>query len=249
MSSTNKSAIETVFVSRVLSRRSRPDRVERELSGLNGRSKAIVLRRATETDVTKMLSRETLVSVLRSFAGDGDIDMANAVFVALAKRIAISVANKLRLWNSIAKAQIEDVQQSVMLKFYEYFFSLEQSEELWECNFKTCFDLRLSSAVVHLLRGQIHTVSSSQTIDNDDEGVAFDIADPAAEAGYESVHVEQALMQLTSKDHRLGQSFYLKFFAELSEKEIADIMEVSERTVRNWITLARKDLIIYFAEQ
>jgi RNA polymerase sigma factor (sigma-70 family) len=197
----------------------------------------------------KRLSVEAMVGITRKFVLMKERDAANTVFLKLAERTAGAITNKLRLWRSIPSHQMEDVRQSIILALYEYIFSLDSGEELWECNFKTCFDFRILNVLGKLTRTSVPTVSSSQTLDSELTDELFEVADPHAETEFQSIEVDEALRHLDRIDSRLGKSFYLKYFAELGDKQIAEYMEVSERTVRNWIGASKKELRKFYAEQ
>jgi RNA polymerase sigma factor (sigma-70 family) len=230
-----------------LSQRTRSPIVSNELQTLNGMTTALLLRRVVEKQKDRQLSREALVAVLRFFEKNGDRQSADAVFIELIERVASAVTNKLLNWNSIAGSEMEDTRQAVMLGLHEYMYSLDSGEELWECNFKTCFDTRLLNIFGRLTRGRVSTV----TLNDDNGGTAdesIQYPDPAAESEFTEVEVDDALMHLNRIDLRLGKVFYLKYFADLTEKEIASAMDVNERTVRNWISSAKKALREYYAE-
>jgi DNA-directed RNA polymerase specialized sigma24 family protein len=248
MSSINIASPSLVFVPRQLSRRVRPDEVAQELAELTGHGKSFVLHRTMEEEKSAKLSLEALIAVLRSFATAGDLESAQAVFKTLVTRTSAVIANKLRIWTSIPSHQLEDVRQSLLVGLYEFVFSLDAGEELWECNFKTCFDCRFLTIIGKLTRGSVATVTMSQVLDEDDTRDLLEVEDTSAQIGFESIHVEEALKHLDCVDSRLGKSFYLKVFADLPEKEIAELMEVSERTVRNWIAASKKELREYFTE-
>jgi RNA polymerase sigma factor (sigma-70 family) len=233
---------------RTLERRVRPDAIKAQLMQLEGQSPSAVFRRIADRQKESRLSNEAIVSVLRGYLRADDLVSANRVFLILIDRLSGAIANQLVRWRSLSFESTEDTRQSVVLGLFEYLYSLEPSEELWECNFKTCFDMRLLNIFGKLVRKQQQTVST--TVEDDGEHLVegFDSADPAAEIDFQNIEVKEALTYLDGIDSRLGKAFYLKFFAELPEKDISDMMEVSERTVRNWIVRSRNELRRYFAE-
>ncbi len=61
------------------------------------------------------------------------------------------------------------------------------------------------------------------------------IADPAVANDAEVLGVDEALAKLVALDERLGQIVELKYFGDMSNEEIADVMDISLRTVqRGW---------------
>lgn len=51
----------------------------------------------------------------------------------------------------------------------------------------------------------------------------------------EVLGVDEALAKLSAMDERLGQIVELKYFADMSDEEVADVLEISARTVkRGW---------------
>jgi hypothetical protein len=245
MSREIKDEAKSLFFPRKLSKRTRPGVVERELATLAGQSTPVLLRRLSEKDKSRQLCYESMVSVLRHFVIAGDVDSSQEAFMAIAGRLSGAIANKLRMWTSIPERQMEDVRQTLLIGLYEFMFSLDTGEELWECNFKTSFDFRVWNILGKITRGS-HPTLALNLID-DEEEQHNEPVDPDSERKFQSVEAEEALTHLDSIDSRLGRSFYLKYFVELSENEIAGLMEVSERTVRNWIGISKTELRQFFA--
>lgn len=62
-----------------------------------------------------------------------------------------------------------------------------------------------------------------------------DIASSVTASDGEVVHVHDALAELFALDERLGKIVEMKYFGGMTEEEIADVLEVSMRTVqRDW---------------
>jgi RNA polymerase sigma factor (sigma-70 family) len=206
------------------------------------------LRRVSETEKTRQISREAMVAVLRAFLESGDRESADTVFLSLIERLSGAVSNKLVRWSGLTGGVRDDVREAVVLGLYDYLYSLDSGEELWECNFMTCFDMRMLNILGKFTRNTPKTLSSSQVTDDEVTAEAFELADPDSETGFVEIEVREALTYLDRLDSRYGKAFYLKYFAELPEREIAEMMEVSERSVRNFIVASRKHLQSYFRE-
>lgn len=65
-----------------------------------------------------------------------------------------------------------------------------------------------------------------------DPHASIDIAEAAPAEEKEILRVNEALSELEKADHRLAKVVEMRYFAGLSEPEIAEALEVNERTVR-----------------
>ncbi len=249
MSTINRDIVGVVQFTYPLIRRVRPAAVTSELSSLEGLSSSSVLRRVTETIPERQLTREALIAVCRAYVRAGDRETSNIVFVEIIRRVSGSIANRMRRWNGIPASMVEDARQTIIVGLYDFITSLESGEELWECNFTTCFDARLLTLLGKLTRRDLNVTSIEQLSNDEQSGVQFEARDPVAEAEFLELEVKEALTYLNGIDPRMGKAFYLKFFAELSENEIADLMEVSGRSVRYWIGSSKELLKQYYAER
>ena len=61
----------------------------------------------------------------------------------------------------------------------------------------------------------------------------------AADDPWQVLTLDEALTRLEARDERLAKVVRLRFWAGLGEREVAEILQVSERTVRNDWALAR----------
>jgi DNA-directed RNA polymerase specialized sigma24 family protein len=62
-----------------------------------------------------------------------------------------------------------------------------------------------------------------------------DIANSVTASDDEVVKVHDALAELSTLDERLGKIVEMKYFGGMTEGEIADVLEISSRTVhRDW---------------
>jgi RNA polymerase sigma factor (TIGR02999 family) len=70
--------------------------------------------------------------------------------------------------------------------------------------------------------------------------VPLDVVDLAGDADEQEVHaIDDALKKLEQQDARMAQIVRLRFFAGSSVEEIAQVLEISDRTVRREWKLAR----------
>jgi RNA polymerase sigma factor (sigma-70 family) len=239
----------TSFKIRSLTKRFRPQHIVDQLNQLVGLEWPLVQRKVAIRNVPTELARETLVAMIRSYTALGQRDNADKVFIALIERVSGAIAQRLVKWRSISGSDMEDTRQSVIVGLHDYIYSLEVGEELWECNFKTCFDLRLLNVFGKLTKGKVQIAQSISQPSSEEEGIdSFDFPDESAQIPFDSVHVKDALAHLNGLNPRLGKVFYLKFFADIPDGEIAGMFEVSERTIRNWVSVSRRHLQEYYAE-
>jgi DNA-directed RNA polymerase specialized sigma24 family protein len=248
MSRNVETAYSRAFIAPVLKKRVRPNAIAKELDQLSSCTTSTILKRCIESDKQLELSKEVLVTLIRSFLLSEDRKSADFVFLQLMRRVAGAISNKLVKWHSLSGPEMDDARQSIVIGLHEYFYSLDIGEELWECNFKSCFDLRLLTILGKLSRATANTLSSTIAEETDEWVEDHEFADPAAEANFSNVEVMEALSHLNKIDPKLSKAFYWKFFVELKESEIADKMEVTERSVRNWIFAAKSALRNYYSE-
>jgi RNA polymerase sigma factor (TIGR02999 family) len=58
------------------------------------------------------------------------------------------------------------------------------------------------------------------------------VGDPAADGAAEIMRVHEALNELADLDQRMAQVVEMRYFAGMTEAEIAEALDVTERTVR-----------------
>jgi RNA polymerase sigma factor (TIGR02999 family) len=97
--------------------------------------------------------------------------------------------------------------------------------------------LAYASQVMHTVVIDLVRARSAERRGGDNLRVTLNtsVADSVSHSDDELLRVHEALEELLSVDPRLGQVVQMRFFAGLSEREIADCLGVTERTVqRDW---------------
>lgn len=88
----------------------------------------------------------------------------------------------------------------------------------------------MRSVIIDLVRERI---SQRRGGDIPHVGLTMTIADPGS--GDEPLRIHEALLELEALEPRLGQVVEMRYFGGLSDAEIAEILDVSVRTVgRDW---------------
>ena len=230
-------------LNRPLQRRQRPAHVIQELEELNRQPRGVVLQRARETDQIKGLTRETLVSLARTFHQRGDSEAVRIILDALIARVSGVLRRKLASWH-VHAADKEDLQRHVIVGLCGYWLDAKDGEELWECNFTTPFQLRTLTLIDGFFPKTVRATSFQAFYDDGEEtGMEKDIADPESMAPFETIlqnlPERAALQALADHNPSWGRVIHDKYVAGYTEEEIALRYGVTSRTIRNWISEAR----------
>lgn len=227
-----------------LSRYARTEAVAAELAALGRLPRRRILARAAEASAGRdgPLSREALTALVRGFVRAGDSEAADAVLDALLRRVRPALTARAAAWRTLSPVDFEDAAAEAMLTLAGFVRATGPTEELWECNFATCFKLRMDSVFLRAARRRRPT-SPLTAIGADGEArdLLAETPDPRGEepfADLEAGAVRQALIRAVP-----GLGEYLFFSdAGYSDAEIAARLSVSDRTLRNWKAKGREFL-------
>lgn len=228
----------TLNLRRPLTRRARSAAVEAELAALAGLPIAQIIRRVATPDKTRQAAPETLVSLARTLEQAGRINAADKIAGQLMVQVGIFIRRELARWPSLENER-EDAEQQMRAKLCEYVFSDSTGEEFWECNFHVCFERRMTTLLAGLARAKPHDLSLTR-LDADGQEQDCDLPDESASGPREEFEMTDMIDAVSRADDRLGQAIYLRL-AGYGDAEIAAKFGVSDRTIRNWMTMAQKE--------
>ncbi len=184
---------------------------------------------------------ESLVCWIREFMDRGDSRRAWDVVTALERRVARIVDRGLTRVYDLRQDQIEDLTLDLITNLYHEWLSLEPPHEFWEIRFIFCLKRKLISHVRRFIRDRDIEVDLAGGIQS-----AADAEDPLSRlSDQRSIDTENAAIANVALDqlgYPLNRAFFLYHYGELTQEQIAKVLGVTERTVRNWLRKA-EDLL------
>ena len=224
---------------RTLVKRSRPDVVESQLNSLSHLNRSAVLRWCAETASESRLAPESLVAVVRTFSAENDRQAASTAFECLVRRVSGWVDRKVRSWGFSGDEAEEAIRDGIAI-LWQYVADCTQKEELWECNFTTCFRLRIVTALADRAKRKVPTTSLTMVDnDGDEQGHVLEILDTESAESFSIVECKQIVETLSHLNPSVAQVVYLRMEG-LQVKEIAERFGVTTRTIANWMASARE---------
>ena len=227
----------------------------RQLSGFNGASPdevAELLFGRTAKQATSRVCEEVLVTLLRRSAAAGEDDLAWRIAGEITNRIKGRIARTLTLWRlDQPESTAEEVVGDIITATYEALFDFSARETFWEIRFWVAFDRRLLK-IARAKRTQLDNCQAP--LPEDDQSHSDELMATSSSFGSSNLHnpvdatlVGEALALLSPNERT---AFLLKHVARMPEhsaKEngpatIAQVLKVSPRTVRNYLSRAEKTL-------
>ena len=225
-----------------LTKRIRTETVTAQLTEMSRLPRGQVLRRIGETDKNKWLARETLVTLARAYTRAGDEETARRALEILLARQRPAIAARVRAWRTLETSDHEDVEGQIVVKLMEYVANLTPSEEFWECNFTSCFDLRTVNILKAFAARRTPAISAfTVTASGEERDLLAEVPDISAEARFQDIEVEELRASLSRDNPQIEEFLYLHL-AGMTEAKIAARLGVTDRTLRNWKTKMRAAL-------
>lgn len=225
-----------------LVQRTRPEAVNAQLAELSRLTPGQIRRRIGETAKEKWLARETLVAVVRACRRSGDEETARQAMDVLIRRLRPAISARAKAWRTLDPSDYEDAEGQVVAKIIGYINNLAPGEELWECNFAGCFNLRGNSVLKACAAKRTAAVSAySVTASGEERDLLSELPDTGAETSFEDIEVQELIASLSRDNPQVAEFLYLSL-AGVSEAEIAGRLKVTDRTLRNWKAKMRRAL-------
>ena len=220
------------FLSPLGRKHTRSETVRAQIDSLCGLSRHAVLRRVLETDEDRRLERETLIAVVRGFLRAGCATDADTVLMCLVNRVSGAIAGKINNWNGLTWDDKNDAKQQAVEILCEKVCDLKPGSEFWECNFTTCLNRRLVS-LWHSFTD--NALPMSETITWTSEGETKDrleqLADPANP--FQDAELQDLVRLVSGGSAKKSRALFLKL-NDWSDEDIAKMLDVTSRTLRNW---------------
>ena len=183
---------------------------------------------------------EALVYFVRLKNRAGRRDEAWRIVGVIRDRITPSILKKLARVFGLTRDQIDELYEDIVTSLYSDLLSAEPEHEFWEVRFMVCLERRVIDAVKRHRRIDNNEVTLSVTSGEND---TFDLLEHVKDqnaADPEIVAIAKAALDSLPEPARTA--FFLVEHCKWTEEEAASHFGVSSRTVRNYLTKARKHL-------
>lgn len=218
---------------RPLQVRTRPEGVLRELSEMTRLTREAALKRAAGNE----LAWETLVAMARAYQQAEDAEAARCVMDALVRRVSHSIAKRIAAWSGLTPEEQTDAKQEAIIAVVRGVLAVGPGQELWECNFTHCFNRCLINTWRAATRRREHTVSlAHEGADGEEHDGLEQIADPTNVIAL--IEGDAFCRRLVQSHPRIAEMVHLRLYG-FSDREIADRLHVTDRTLRNWAKTAQ----------
>jgi RNA polymerase sigma factor (sigma-70 family) len=183
---------------------------------------------------------ETLVYFLRDALLRGDEHAAGVIMEALARRVIPTARKFLGHSFGLTTDQRDQIIETLFGELYHAWLSLEPEDEFWEVRFGVCLKMKLIAVVKRYRRPYQMEQSALQTrADGDEYDLTENLEDPRAINAELRLLVADALRHL---EEPVRTAFYLYHREEWTEERIAAHLDVTDRTVRNYLRRAEQRL-------
>jgi len=184
---------------------------------------------------------ESLVYLLREFHRRGERDAAWRIIEILERRIAGTVTRYLARIYGLSVDQREEIIDDLVCTLYAEWLSAEPAHEFWEVRFQICLKRKMIDVVERHRRVMENEVSLSKPEDGEEE-----TPDPLEQMpDYAAMDPQTAaivMAALDSLEEPQRTAFYLYYAQQWSEESIARYLEVTDRSVRNYLRRAEASL-------
>lgn len=189
----------------------------------------------------KWVQEESLVCLLRIWLRSGERteqEQAWEVAELLIERCTQFIHLHIACWK-LSPQHVEECKRDIQVQMLQDLFNTSQSAEFWEIRFWLCLKRRLLN-IVKKYRVISETEVTTANV-SDEEGKTEDFFDRVAGAELipHQVRVEarQALRELPELERK---AYILYHYEDYSQEQIAADFNVTDRTVRNWLTRANQ---------
>jgi RNA polymerase sigma factor (sigma-70 family) len=222
--------------------RTREPRVVAQINLLLHTPRTEFWRRARQREHTSpdWIQEEALVALLRIWERQGDAETADRIAELLIERTARKIARQIACWK-LAPHYVEECMRDVQAGLIEAIYSNERNHEFWEVRFWVCLERRINNAVRRYR--SLMERETAPRIHEFEDGKETETLEMLPElepvTPHQYAEVSEALALLTEQE-RLA--FVLYNGEQWSQQEIAEHLQVTDRTVRNLLTRANKRL-------
>ncbi len=199
----------------------------------------VSLKDAHSTDYLRL---ETMVCMIRDHIVHNEIQEAWKVLELLTDRVNHYISKCIRRWIFLSAAEIEEVSETVISKFYEFCLSLEPRAEFWEVRFLLCLE-RLVVTEARNIQQANSKISELPTGATEDEYILDPLEQFVDNKGISPELSAQIRLALLSLPECNAQVFYLYHYEGWKQSEIADRLNLSVRTIGNYMRRAEQQLL------
>lgn len=194
----------------------------------------------TNREAEEWVQEETLVCLLRTYYRQGDRESAWRFAEILIQRTAAFLSRHTAVWH-LPPHYVEECIRDTQEQLISALFNLSANAEFWEVRFWLCLKRRLLNVIQKYKRiteVEFHPNDSA----NEEEPTIDKLAtlpDKRVLSSDARAEIADALAQLKVEER---VAFYLFHYEDWGQQDIADQLQVSERTVRNLLTRAERRL-------
>lgn len=223
--------------------RYREEQVEQQVLRLLGTDSRAIWGQVLQKDryAPDWIQEEALVCLLRIWLRTGAREEAWRVAEVLIERVGGFLNRQISVWHLSqhhAEECIRDVQDTLLLDLFQE----GEKAEFYEVRFWLCLKRRFLNTVQKYRRikeVEVHPNDYAST-EQEGEDALLRMPDLKTLPPQMQVEIAEGLAQLKEQERA---AFVLYHFEDWSQQEIADRLQVSERTVRNLLTRAERRLV------
>lgn len=193
-----------------------------------------------------LIKEETLVYLVRNYQAENANDMVAKLVQALIDRTNSFLMRTVhRMLGGYSQVHIEQCQEEIQSDMIVAVLDASPRHEFWEVAFWCCLKRRALNCIEKSRR--VAQNELNPTILTDDSGGETNTLDlmvnPNSDIAHRQLEARQALESLNPKQR---QAAYLHYVEGWSQQEVANHFGVTDKTIRNWLTGARKSLEAYY---
>jgi RNA polymerase sigma factor (sigma-70 family) len=199
--------------------------------------------------VARATALETIVHGVRRAKRASDDAGAAALAELLIDRMAPILASEAWRLCPRSEADRKDVVQAATEKIWHKIFDLSPQQECWEVHFRRMVKFACSDAADDLRKQRVHEEPFERSEDGSwDEETNVEDRDEDVNPEQRVISESLELEALSHLDGNVRRAFYLKYRHDLTEKMIASVLGVSDRTVRTYLRRAEQTLRAAFRQ-
>jgi RNA polymerase sigma factor (sigma-70 family) len=197
--------------------------------------------RQSDRSVPDYVQEETLVYFLREKHRRGEKHDAAEIAELIVRRINGHLYRQITAQRLRSAQRRDDCIQDMVSTLWLDLFDLSARSQFWEVRFWTCLQRRLSNTLKKYQTTDRNEVTPEPLTDG--EGHETPLMDtwaaPQKLSPQDRVEIREALALLTERERK---AFYLFYYEDWTQAEIASHLQVTDRTIRNLLGHAEKTL-------
>jgi len=200
----------------------------------------------TERDAPNFVQEEALVYLLRAKIRQGDHQASGDIAELLVERCASFIYRQVAVWKSLSESQKDDCIADITSQMWLDLFNLSASCEFWEIRFWLCLRRR---ALNNIQKYRVINENEFQPqplmgSDGQEADAIHSLPAPEHLSPEFQMEMKDALAALPEKERQVYVLYHLHRW---TQDEIAQSLQMTDRTVRNVLGRADKRLAAWRA--